>query len=598
MRLPALGDVVSTAQRNLTRFPLVILAGAIVAYAGLAMVETTVGDPDLLRLMAAASLGLPLFFGLTVFAERRAPTRIAYWAVQAAGLAIVVAFWRAWPAWTEDMRGARFLQLLVAFHLFVAFAPFAGRDEPRAFWQFNRILFVRFLLTAFYTVVLWVGLSGALLAVDKLLGVSVASEAYARLWVVLAFVFNPWFFVSGVPADIGALEAVDDYPRGLRVFTQYVLVPIVTLYLAILTVYFAKVLVTREWPNGWIGNLVSSVAGAGILSWLLVHPLEGDDEHAWVKTFTRGFYLAMMPAIVMLWLAIWKRVQQYGITERRYFLVVLSVWFAGVAAYYTLTRSRNIKLVPVTLCAVALLSFAGPWGAYGVSLASQRARLSAVLTANGLLVDGVLRPSSRPVPAADVREISEGFRYLLQAHGTSAVRPWVAGEVARDAGAVGSGTHARADAGARAIVAAIGLQYTGGSVIDAANYFSYFTERRTDAVAIDGYAYAMLLSPGLARDTVAVADGIRLTAAASPPALVVLRGAVPVLTVPLQPAIDTAAAIRRTTPTGAIPRRVMTLQASAGDARALVVLTQVAGTRTRGVVTLTGLEGEIYLRVP
>ena len=46
-------------------------------------------------------------------------------------------------------------------------------------------------------------------------------------------------------------------------------------------------------------------------------------EHRWVRTYTRGFYVALLPAIVMLWLAIGKRVAQYGITERRYFLIVL-----------------------------------------------------------------------------------------------------------------------------------------------------------------------------------------------------------------------------------------------------------------------------------
>ena len=78
------------------------------------------------------------------------------------------------------------------------------------------------------------------------------------------------------------LEGEPAYPRGLRVFTRFVLLPIVALYLLILLVYFAKVLVTWAWPSGWIGWLVSAVAVAGISSLVLVHPLATRPGDRWV----------------------------------------------------------------------------------------------------------------------------------------------------------------------------------------------------------------------------------------------------------------------------------------------------------------------------
>lgn len=61
----------------------------------------------------------------------------------------------------------------------------------------------------------------------------------------------------------------------------------------------------------------------GLLSWLLIHSLgkrEEREEYAWVKTYTRGFYIALLPTVVMRLLAIYKRVMEYGITEPRCFL--------------------------------------------------------------------------------------------------------------------------------------------------------------------------------------------------------------------------------------------------------------------------------------
>lgn len=116
-----------------------------------------------------------------------------------------------------------------------------------------------------------------------------------------------------------------------------------------------------------------------------------------------------VPAIVMLWLAIGKRVAQYGVTERRYFMIVLSLWWAGIAIYYTLGRSRNIKVIPATLCLLGLVTFLGPWGAYRVSLASQRGRLDRLVTRYGLHTT----VTPRDIPFADRKEIAATLRYLL-----------------------------------------------------------------------------------------------------------------------------------------------------------------------------------------
>jgi hypothetical protein len=598
MKLPSLGEVVSVAQHNVRRFPFVLAAGAAATWAGLHMIESDVAGKDDLRQLVPAILALPLMFGLTVFAERRAATAIGRMLIPVAGILVLAGIWWLWPGWTEDESATRGLQLAAAFHLFCAFAPFIGTNEPRAFWQYNRILFIRFLAAALYSGVLFLGLAGAFLALDKLLGVPIANQGYTRLWFVIAFIFNPWFVVSGVPKDFGALDARDEYPTGLRVFTQYVLVPIVALYLAILTIYLGKVLTTRVWPSGWIGWLVSAVAATGILSWLLVHPLEERTEHKWVKTFTRGFYLAMMPATGMLLVAIWKRVDQYGITEKRYFLLVLAVWLAGIALYYTISRSRSIKLIPMSLCVLALLTFAGPQGAYSVSRRSQQARLESVLTANGLLADGTLKPAALPVADSAAKEISEGFRYLLEHHGEPSVRPWIRGDIERTIGAIGSGNAMRADAGAKVIVTALGVSYLPRYASDRGDFFSYYAERRREAVRIEGYTFAVPVSGVNLHVVPDTSSGLLVRAMADPPAIEVLNNRVRVMNISLQPLLDSVAQRRQRVPTGGMLPEQMTLEARDGNGAALVVLTQISGRIVAGKKTLNSLDGFVYLRLP
>jgi hypothetical protein len=72
-------------------------------------------------------------------------------------------------------------------------------------------------------------------------------------------------------------------------------------------------------------------------------------------------------------------------------------------------------VIPATLCLLALLTCAGPWGAYHVSLASQRHRLERLLARHGLRVV-TTAATARVVPFADRKEIAATLRYLVERH--------------------------------------------------------------------------------------------------------------------------------------------------------------------------------------
>ncbi|UCF40765.1 MAG: DUF4153 domain-containing protein, partial [Gemmatimonadota bacterium] len=438
MRLPSIQLVLAAARASALRFPFVLLAALAATVFGVLLV----GDDALWqRWFFPATLGLPLLLALALFAERRGwdPARRALLGL--GGVLVLLAFMLLWPRWSEAVAFTRWFQLSVAFHLLAAFLPFVGYDEPNGFWQYNKALFLRFLTAGVFSAVLYVGLAIALAALDQLFGVNVEDETYGRLWMIVAFLFNTWFFLGGVPDDLAALERSGDYPRGLKVFAQYILVPLVTVYLVMLTAYLVKVIATQDWPSGWIGYLVSSVAAAGIFAILLVYPVREREGNRWIATYSRWFYIALFPAIVMLWLAIWQRVSQYGVTEPRYFLTILSIWLAGIAVYYTVRGSRRINLIPASLCVVALVTFFGPWSAYAVARRSQTHRLESILERTGLLVDGTVRPATGEISYMDRREINGTLRYLIQTHGTGSIEPWFGGSLAA-IDTVGEGTSA------------------------------------------------------------------------------------------------------------------------------------------------------------
>ena len=424
MRFPSPELLLREARRVLLRFPFVMAAAALAGAAAIVLIS----KPEMalpLRVLFAAQIGIPFLLALSLYAERTPGVKLPLLIMGTAALAIY-----AWAMTVPMLRGTeiRIFQYNAAVHLLVAFLPFLRRDEPAAFWQYNKSLFLRILNSLLFTGVLVIGLNVAMLALDKLFGIEIGGETYGRVDLLLLFLFNTWYFLGGVPDDYEELARSRDYPRGLKIFAQYILAPLVAVYLALLTAYLVKVLVTAEWPRGWIGWLVSSVAAAGLFSLALLRPLVENREERWISTYSRVYFVLMLPAIGMLFAALGKRVGQYGFTEPRYFLLVLALWLLAVSVLGALNRLSRLQPLPASLCVIALLCSFGPWGAYSVSQSSQTGRLEALLLDAGALADGKLISPPAAVDGDSRREISAIVDYLVESHGQDALLRWLNSE--------------------------------------------------------------------------------------------------------------------------------------------------------------------------
>ena len=461
MRFPSLYTLWNAARGSFVRFPMVMLCAIVGAVA--AIVSMELHDSEAWnKVFLSAQLGIPFMFAITLAGEARGWSAARVWALRGIAVLSLAGYGLTFPIEYATVAGTRHTQFTIGALLLVAFLPVPVHEQLNAFWQYNRSLFTRLCVAVLYSAVLCGGLELALVGVDKLLGVDVHDELYFHLFATIGMVVTPWVFAGGIPRDIPALEAETEYPTGLKVFAQYILLPIVIIYLAILMIYLGKILVTTVWPSGWIGWMVSIVAVVGIFAHLLVHPVRDREGNQWVRTYARWYYIIMVPATVMLLLAVGKRIDQYGITENRYILAILGTWLAGLSVYFVVKSSRNIKVIPITLCIIAFVTSFGPWGVYSVSQNSQLGRLEQLLERNGILVDGVIVPAEGEIPFEDRREISAVVHYITTTHGTDRIQPWFGDRWAQvDSAGADESSASRYNRGQRvpAIMEGMGLTY-------------------------------------------------------------------------------------------------------------------------------------------
>ncbi len=421
-------------ERSVRRFPVTLLSAVVAAVSAIMLVDA-VDEHPLAEILMTALLGIPLFLAVGLVAARRERWHLPRYAglvLRLAALAFLVAYGFTRSGELFDHELVFHVQLTVGLHLLVAVLPFAGRGEVGAMWRFNVTLLLRFINAAFFSMVLFAGLSLALAALDTLFGVDVKDDVYMQLWLGIALVFNTAYFLGGVPGNLSDLGGPAAYPKVLRIFAQYILAPLVCVYLAILTAYLVKVVATAEWPSGWIGYLVSGVAAAGLLSLLLLEPESERSDRRWLRVYARAFHIFMLPAVVMLALAVLKRIGQYGVTEFRYFLLVLTVWLAVVVVWGCVRKRSLIKAVPASLAVIALLTAIGPWSAKAVSLRSQHARLEGVLAENGRLAEGMIASGESTISLADRVEITSILQYLFSLYGSQALGDLADAELAAE----------------------------------------------------------------------------------------------------------------------------------------------------------------------
>ncbi|MFN4122358.1 MAG: DUF4153 domain-containing protein [Flavobacteriales bacterium] len=418
MAFPSLDAIVRQASQTFSRFPLSILSAVLGTVLGISLVESSSNyEHSLSKMLLTTMLGLPLFLALTLFSEAKKHSSSVKLTVQLMGVVFVLIYFFTLEKEFTEVTAGRFFLINLALHMAVAISAFTQKGRLNAFWQFNKTLFLQFLIAVLYSVVIFAGLATAMAISDVLFSLDFNEKYYLRLWFIVSGIFNTWMFLSGIPEEFDRLDNDHDYPKGLKIFTQFILLPLVGIYLLILYLYLVKIIFTFSLPKGLVSWLVNIFSVMGILSFLLIYPLREQEDNKWISIFNKRFFFALFPLIGLLVVAIGVRIANYGITENRYFVLAIAVWLTFIALYYLIKGFHQIKLIPVSLFVVSIFSAIGPLSAFNVSIYSQEQRLMKNLEKTGMLRDGAIYPADTSLARDQeelMHEVYEGIQYLAK----------------------------------------------------------------------------------------------------------------------------------------------------------------------------------------
>ena len=104
---------------------------------------------------------------------------------------------------------------------------------------------------------------------------------------------------------------------------------------------------------------------------IMVTPMTKKDPVA--KVFKKYFPFASIPLLALSIVSISKRISQYGVTELRYFIVLLGIWliFCMVSSIF----KARLSVILISLIAVVYISVFSPVNNRRITIMSQNKRL-------------------------------------------------------------------------------------------------------------------------------------------------------------------------------------------------------------------------------
>ena len=404
-------------KKGIERFPLTIFCGIIVFLLSFYVLETSGTNnnrfiEEVLKSIFLMILCIPLTAALELVREKYLSGKNK-WIIRALNAVIAIVFivfyrfYYLYEVGKEAFFGnsEKLLATGIIFFLFFLLAPIIGKkDEEEKYFQ---SVIVDKAVTVLFSVVLFLGLTVVFLTVDGLSLVKLEGKIYVETWLFVVFVFAMIFFASKLKKVDENLEEYEIH-KVFKFLIYFIVIPLITIYTGILYIYFGKMLVTRSWPQGLVSHLILWYTIFSLFIMIMVTPMTKKDPVA--KVFKKYFPFASIPLLALSIVSISKRISQYGVTELRYFIVLLGIWliFCMVSSIF---RAR-LSVILISLIAVVYISVFSPVNNRRITIMSQNKRLERILIKHGLLKDGKLVQNSG-LSENKKYEVTDVLNYIL-----------------------------------------------------------------------------------------------------------------------------------------------------------------------------------------
>jgi hypothetical protein len=374
--LKTLDRVSKNILETLKRFPLATLSTFIITLIIISIMELNYLKlpTDTYNVLVAKKIAFVASLGIFLFPALRLlfPNII----MSILGIVILSWYYRLLPL---DINNTiiinRHLILMFAIFLMLFWTPFITiKISNKNIWEWTQHLILSFVSSLFFATLLYFGVALGLYLIEKLFHIDIPSIRYDQLAVIIYIIYGANLFLAQIPKYIILLQA-RVYTTAEEIFTKYILSNLTIGYFLIIFTYSISVIASMNLPNRNL-TLVSIIFTLlAITTYLFWTPLFKKENNK----FKTAIWLAILFQTIILGVEIYYRVEKYGFTENRYFLLLYTIWLFLMSLYFLFIKNASYKWLFVTATLLLIGSQFGKYSAINFSKEYQLKRLERLL---------------------------------------------------------------------------------------------------------------------------------------------------------------------------------------------------------------------------
>ena len=308
---------------------------------------------------------------------------------------------------TNDYYNIYYFALIPISIILFVLIPILNRENKEKYLQSE---FSDFVITYIFALVLFIGIGIVLTTVNYLFFKS------RSFFIFRLTMYSSWFIaeVLGASLFLSLLKKPDadlenyEFPSIFNLLIKFVIIPLIAIYTGVLYIYMAKTVISMQLPKGLISHLVLWYTAFSVIIMILITPFTQKDK--FLRNFKKYFPYFSIPLIFASLFALFQRIYQYGITEKRYYVLILIFWLLFCVILFI--RKMNITGIFISLIACVVIAVYTPFSAKSVSNFSQKERLKRMLVKYGALKDGKISKITQKLADREGNQIHTIIVYI------------------------------------------------------------------------------------------------------------------------------------------------------------------------------------------
>lgn len=223
---------------------------------------------------------------------------------------------------------------------------------------------------------------------------------------ILPFVFGMLDFLRREP--IG--KKLISFKEKVSAFQDYhkMLLGLFAYAILVMYLYMLIIVCSFELPRGYISLICSTLTAFGLLCYILIANTKINEKGKIWKSIYAHIPLLLLPLQILITIAIGRRINDYGVTILRCYIVLLNLWSYAVCIYLVMQKGKNLRMIPITFIVTYFIFTATPLSCSNYVLWQLKTDIRAFLNHEQSIFN-------RGIPA-------DKYDYLIQEYGYDTVK--------------------------------------------------------------------------------------------------------------------------------------------------------------------------------